>query len=196
MEELGVMNRLFGLANQSHKRQMLLVIIFSVPLIALTVGYGAEIGMRESLAILLSFILIILTHELGHMVSAYAHGLEIRDFFLIPLAGMGADIDIGNTKYGAGKVYICVIMGPLVTLIVGFAAVPFCITYHDVVSSVVVCVAGMFGLHNLFPIPVFDGEYIFQSILKLRRTQAITAFASWVLIFVGSVLMFALPFIV
>ncbi|MDH4413693.1 MAG: hypothetical protein QE484_10320 [Rhizobium sp.] len=169
--------RSFGLLHLEHPAwQTVLVIISTLllwPFFGLT---GAGLMMSVFLT------LVILLHELGHMVAYRAFGHPSARMIFIPLLG---GIAIGGRPYNSHfEVATCALMGA------GFSAllVPILVATHqsmlgiphpsgmDGPTLVFLVILGAFNLLNLLPTYRFDGGQVLRQVFEGQRALAITSF--------------------
>jgi Zn-dependent protease len=126
--------------------------------------------------------LVILLHELGHMVAYRAFGHPSVRMIFVPLLG---GIAIGGRPYNSHfEVATCALMGA------GFSAllVPILVAAHQSAQSfphpegtdgptlVFLVILGAFNLLNLLPTYRFDGGQVLRQVFEGQRALAITSF--------------------
>ena len=126
--------------------------------------------------------LVILLHELGHMVAYRAFGHPSVRMIFVPLLG---GIAIGGRPYNSHfEVATCALMGA------GFSAllVPILVAAHqsaqnfphpegmDGPTLVFLVILGAFNLLNLLPTYRFDGGQVLRQVFEGQRALAITSF--------------------
>ncbi len=126
--------------------------------------------------------LVILLHELGHMVAYRAFGHPSVRMIFVPLLG---GIAIGGRPYNSHfEVATCALMGA------GFSAlmVPILVAAHQSVQElphpvwtdgpilVFIVILGAFNLLNLLPTYRFDGGQVLRQVFEGQRALAITSF--------------------
>lgn len=126
--------------------------------------------------------LVILLHELGHMVAYRAFGHPSVRMIFVPLLG---GIAIGGRPYNSHfEVATCALMGA------GFSAllVPILVAAHQSVQGIAhpatmdgptlvfLVILGAFNLLNLLPTYRFDGGQVLRQVFEGQRALAITSF--------------------
>ncbi|MFN7125491.1 MAG: hypothetical protein ACK4M8_06380 [Allorhizobium sp.] len=126
--------------------------------------------------------LVILLHELGHMVAYRAFGHPSVRMIFVPLLG---GIAIGGRPYNSHfEVATCALMGA------GFSAllVPILVAAHQSVQGiphpaamdgptlVFLVILGAFNLLNLLPTYRFDGGQVLRQVFEGQRALAIASF--------------------
>lgn len=117
-------------------------------------GYFAE---------LITLFLIVLVHEIGHVVVARSFGWHVREVKLLPFGGVAEIEEAGSMP--AGQDALVAIAGPLQNLWMGLAAWG-CgqLGWWDPVWAEYVWKANlMIGLFNLLPIYPLDGGKLLQA---------------------------------
>lgn len=136
--------------------------------------------------------LVILLHELGHMVAYRAFGHQSVRMIFVPLLG---GIAIGGRPYHSHfEVATCALMGA------GFSAllVPILIAAHQSIAGfphpagmdgpilVFLVILGAFNLLNLLPTYRFDGGQVLRQVFEGQYALAIASFmVSGVILWVG-----------
>jgi Zn-dependent protease len=126
--------------------------------------------------------LVILLHELGHMVAYRTFGHPTVRMIFVPLLG---GIAVGGRPYNSHfEVATCALMGA------GFSAlmVPILVAAHQSVHGfsyaawtdgpilVFLVVLGAFNLLNLLPTYRFDGGQVLRQVFEGQRALAVTSF--------------------
>lgn len=126
--------------------------------------------------------LVILLHELGHMVAYRAFGHPTVRMIFVPLLG---GIAIGGRPYNSHfEVATCALMGA------GFSAllVPILIAAHESAQGfphsvamdgpalVFLVILGAFNLLNLLPTYRFDGGQVLRQVFEGQKALALTSF--------------------
>lgn len=136
--------------------------------------------------------LVILLHELGHMVAYRAFGHQSVRMIFVPLLG---GIAIGGRPYNSHfEVATCALMGA------GFSAllVPILIAAHQSIAGfphpagmdgpilVFLVILGAFNLLNLLPTYRFDGGQVLRQVFEAQYALGIASFmVSGVILWVG-----------
>lgn len=136
--------------------------------------------------------LVILLHELGHMVAYRAFGHPSVRMIFVPLLG---GIAIGGRPYNSHfEVATCALMGA------GFSAllVPILVAAHQSLAGiphpagmdgptlVFLVILGAFNLLNLLPTYRFDGGQVLRQVFQGQRALAVTSFTvTGVVLWVG-----------
>lgn len=136
--------------------------------------------------------LVILLHELGHMVAYRAFGHPSARMIFVPLLG---GVAIGGRPYNSHfEIATCALMGA------GFSAllVPILVAAHQSVAGiphpvgmdgpalVFLVILGAFNLLNLLPTYRFDGGQVLRQVFEGQRALAITSFiVTGVILWVG-----------
>ncbi|AOG12277.1 hypothetical protein [Agrobacterium sp. RAC06] len=136
----------------------------------------------QGLMISVFLTLVILLHELGHMVAYRAFGHPTTRMLFVPLLG---GVAIGGRPYNTHfEVATCALMGA------GFSAllVPILVAAHqsagDIPHStamdgpilVFLVILGAFNLLNLLPTYRFDGGQVLRQVFQAPRALALTSF--------------------
>ncbi len=136
----------------------------------------------EGLMISIFLTLVILLHELGHMVAYRAFGHQTTRLIFVPLLG---GIAIGGRPYNSHfEVATCALMGA------GFSAllVPILVAGHQSALNVpgslaaegpilvFLVILGAFNLLNLLPTYRFDGGQVLRQVFENQRMLAVTSF--------------------
>ena len=136
----------------------------------------------QGLMISIFLTLVILLHELGHMVAYRAFGHPTTRMLFFPLLG---GVAIGGRPYNSHfEVATCALMGA------GFSAllVPILVASHQSAMEiphpseadgpilVFLVILGAFNLLNLLPTYRFDGGQVLRQVFEGQRVLAITSF--------------------
>lgn len=142
-------------------------------------------GLTEKgLAISILLTLVIILHELGHIVAYRAFGHERVMLIIVPMLG---GIAIGGRPYRSRfEIATCALMGagmsgflvPILVLIhalSGFATgvLPFAL---HLPSALLLLILGAFNLLNLLPMSRFDGGQVVRQVFPGRRMQILASF--------------------
>jgi Zn-dependent protease len=157
-ERRGVLDRLVGLAVLAGGFAKFFA--FFVSFAAYSVWFGSwQFG--------LGFVLLILVHELGHVVEARRQGLPVTLPTFIPFIGAFVTVRQGNIP--PWRSAFIALAGPFVGGL-GAAAVWAVGSARDTVWLVVLANIGfLLNAFNLLPIGFLDGGTVFQSITMSRR---------------------------
>lgn len=134
-------------------------------------------GMNSNgLMISVFLTLVIVFHELGHMVAYRAFGHESARMIFVPLLG---GIAIGGRPYDSRfEVATCALMGAGVSAFL----VPILIAAHqsgleDGPILVFLLILGAFNLLNLLPMYRFDGGQILRQIFRTTKALTLASFS-------------------
>ena len=118
-----------------------------------TLYFGWKIG--------LVFVLVLLTHELGHYFAFRNYGLAVRLPVFIPLLGAftagAAPQDLEQDAYIA-------LAGPLTGLVLGGACYAMGTISHDPFWFAAAFICAFLNLFNMIPTPPFDGGRIINAL--------------------------------
>ncbi len=140
---------------------------------------GGVIGLFWNVALILSFFVCVVLHELGHSLTARQFGVRVPRILLLPIGGM-AQFDRIPKK--PSEELLITIAGPavnfaLVTILLPFAwrAVfgPDEVPEYSVATLVTqLCVANLLmGTFNLLPVFPMDGGRIFRAALATQTSH-------------------------
>ncbi|MDQ2873255.1 MAG: site-2 protease family protein [Candidatus Eremiobacteraeota bacterium] len=111
--------------------------------------------------IALVFILVLLTHELGHYFAFRNYGLDAKLPVFVPLLGAftagTAPPDLEQDAYIA-------LAGPLTGLLLGAACYAFGTTSHEPFWFAAAYVCAFLNLFNMIPMPPFDGGRVINAL--------------------------------
>ena len=115
----------------------------------------------------LGFVLLILVHELGHVIEARRQRLPVTLPTFIPF--LGAFVTVQQARIAPWRRALVALAGPFVGGI-GAAAVWAVGSAHDTVWLLVLANIGfLLNAFNLLPIGFLDGGTVFQAISQSRR---------------------------
>lgn len=105
------------------------------------------------------FLISILLHELGHIITGSLCGYKIKNFVFLPF---GACIEFKEHKTQILKNIIIYFSGPMVNFFISY----FFILYKIKFSTEIVYTNLILGIFNLLPINPLDGSKILKELLK------------------------------
>ena len=140
-------------------------------------------GLNTQGLMMSSFLtLVIVLHELGHMIAYRAFGHKSTRMIFVPLLG---GIAVGGRPYNTRfEVATCALMGPGISAFL----VPILISLHSSLGKtelaqevgspllVFLLILGAFNLLNLIPMYRFDGGRILRQVFDSQRMLALGSF--------------------
>lgn len=139
---------------------------------------------QKGLAISILLTLVIILHELGHMVAYRAFGHQRVMLVFVPMLG---GIAIGGRPYRSRfEIATCALMGAGISAFL----VPILLLVHNLSdfgtrilpsalhlpSAVLLLILGAFNLLNLLPMSRFDGGQVVRQVFPSRRMQILASF--------------------
>jgi Zn-dependent protease len=167
----GVGAGLVGIGLLLAKFKGLLYILFSlkwlfvsVKLLAYSWTFFLSLGIYVLFfgwKIAIVFILVLLTHELGHYFAFRNYGLEARLPVFIPLLGA---FTAGTPPKDLEQDAYIALAGPLTGLVLGIACYAFGTITHDAFWYASAYICAFLNLFNMIPTPPFDGGRVINAI--------------------------------
>lgn len=142
-------------------------------------------GLTENgLAISILLTLVIILHELGHIIAYRAFGHERVMLIFVPMLG---GIAVGGRPYRSRfEIATCALMGagvsaflvPILVLAYNLSSfrtgiLPFAL---HMPSALLLLILGAFNLLNLLPMSRFDGGQVVRQVFPGRRMQILSSF--------------------
>jgi Zn-dependent protease len=112
----------------------------------------------------LALLIILVLHELGHVLAMRAYGDKTSAFYLVPFMG---GVAIGQKPLTSDwRLIIMVLAGPFAGLLTALGALGlFHLTDNDWLVAIAF-MAVIINLLNLLPIPFLDGGQVFMALLR------------------------------
>lgn len=134
--------------------------------------------------------LLLLIHELGHFLSAYFLGIEIKKISIYPYGGIANfNIEFNESIF---KEFIILIMGPIFQFI-GFFILMNC-SFFDNYTQVIKVYHYSILIFNLLPIYPLDGGKLLNLFLNLnfsfKRSLTISLYFSYFIILIMAIIFF------
>ncbi|MGL4242428.1 MAG: metalloprotease, partial [Beijerinckiaceae bacterium] len=120
----------------------------------------------------LALLMVLVLHELGHVLAMRAYGDRTSAFYLVPFLGGAA---IGQKQLESDwRLVVMVLAGPFAGLLSALGALGlFHLTGVDWWVAVAF-LAAVINLFNLLPIPVLDGGQVFMAVFRRYLPEAVT----------------------
>ena len=141
-----------------------LVVTFGLSFLAVTVGFG---DWRFGLG----FVLLILVHELGHIIEAKRQGLEVSLPVFIPF--LGAYVTYRHSGLAPWRTALISLAGPLAGGIGAAVALAAGSAQASHVLLVLAYYGFLFNAANLLPVGILDGGAVYRGIRDTWRRPAI-----------------------
>lgn len=173
------LGRILGIPVGVHWGALLIAALFAVSLattglLAFVSDASLEVRLAVASAGVIVFFASILAHEIGHAMTALAHGIEVQGITLWVLGGMAR---LEREPVTARSEFQIAIAGPAVSLALGLffgalAVIAASVTPSQLTVAILAWlggVNGLLGVFNLLPAAPLDGGRILSAFLW-RRT--------------------------
>lgn len=143
----------------------------------------------EEVNFIIYFLVVLLTHELGHFIMMKAFGYRNVRMLFIPL--MGAFVQGSKEEYSQKQSLIVVGAGPFPGIILGFGFIFLASLFQEVWMVNLGLLFLFLNLMNLIPLDPLDGGQLFKLLIKHNHDLFLLIFSfvsSLVLIIVGWVI--------
>jgi stage IV sporulation protein FB len=140
----------------------------------------------EEVNFIIYFLVVLLTHELGHFIMMKAFGYRNVRMLFIPL--MGAFVQGSKDEYSQKQSLIVVGAGPFPGVLLGFGLILLSTIFHEVWMVNLGLLFLFLNLMNLIPLDPLDGGQLFKLLMKHNHDLFLMIFSlvsSLVLIAVG-----------
>jgi Zn-dependent protease len=140
----------------------------------------------EEVNFIIYFLVVLLTHELGHFTMMKAFGYKNVRMLFIPL--MGAFVQGSKEEYSQKQSLIVIGAGPFPGIILGFGFILLASLFQEVWMVNLGLLFLFLNLMNLIPLDPLDGGQLFKLLMKHNHDLFLLIFSfvsSLVLIIVG-----------
>jgi Zn-dependent protease len=140
----------------------------------------------EEVNFIIYFLVVLLTHELGHFIMMKAFGYKNVRMLFIPL--MGAFVQGSKEEYSQKQSLIVIGAGPFPGIILGFGFILLASLFQEVWMVNLGLLFLFLNLMNLIPLDPLDGGQLFKLLMKHNHDLFLLIFSftsSLVLIVVG-----------